>query len=85
LWAAALLDVGIVGLSLWLALLGTALALVLRTTWARPSVVTAALTMAMVAALCSTLVANDRLDLRVWMLIGLAAAVAVRDPIGVRR
>jgi O-antigen ligase len=78
LWASSLLDVGLVGLGLWIALLGAALALVLRNVASGPSLQLTMLLMAVVAALCSMLVAGDRLDLRLWLLLGIVAAASLR-------
>jgi hypothetical protein len=78
LWASSLLDVGLVGLGFWIALLGAALALVLQRVAARPSLPETMLLIAMVAALSSVLVAGDRLDLRLWLLLGIVAATSLR-------
>jgi hypothetical protein len=78
LWASSLVDVGLVGLGFWIALLGGALALVLRSVASGPTLPLAMLLMATVAALCSMLVAGDRLDLRLWLLLGIVAAASLR-------
>jgi O-antigen ligase len=78
LWASSLIDVGVVGLSLWLVLTGTVLTLAVGRIAVRGSVAGAALAMATVAALCSAFVTNDRLDLSVWLLFGIVAACALR-------
>jgi hypothetical protein len=76
LWGSALIDVGLIGLGFWVALIGAVLALALRTGYSQPSLASAMLVMATVTAVCSALVANDRLDLRVWLLFGIVAAVS---------
>jgi O-antigen ligase len=76
LWASALVDVGVIGLGFWLALIAGTLALALRTAYASPSLASAMLVMALTAAVCAALVANDRLDLRVWLLFGVVAAAS---------
>jgi len=74
IWASALIDVGLVGLGFWIALVGGALAHVFRGTYRQPWLASAMLVMATVAAVSSALVASDRLDLRVWLLFGIVAA-----------
>lgn len=74
LWASSLIDAGIIGLGLWLVLLGTSLALALGEVWRRRSAANALLLLAAAAAVCSALVAGDRLDLRTWLLVGIVAA-----------
>ena len=77
-WAAALIDCGVVGLGFWLLLLG---GIVGRGLWSlvrRPSVQLAALTIAALVAVASALISGDRLDLRVWVLLGMLAAIVAR-------
>jgi O-antigen ligase len=81
LWASSLLDVGLVGLGFWIALLGAGVVFVLRSVASGSSLPRVMLLMAMVAALCSTLVAGDRLDLRLWLLLGIVAAASLRPAI----
>ncbi|MHB1243250.1 MAG: hypothetical protein ACYC1P_07625, partial [Gaiellaceae bacterium] len=76
LWASSLIDTGVVGLGLWLALLGTFLALAFREAWRWWSAENALLVLAAVAAVASALVAGDRLDLRTWLLVGIVAAAS---------
>lgn len=76
LWAASLIDAGVVGFGMWLVLLGAALAIAFATVIRRPSILTAGVALAALAATASSQVAGDRLDLRVWLLLGLALAAA---------
>lgn len=73
-WAAALVDAGVPGLALWLLLLGGTSLLAFLALGARPSWTSAALAAAVLAGSLSALIATDRLDLRVWLLAGAAAA-----------
>jgi hypothetical protein len=83
LWASSLIDTGAVGLGIWVVLLGAFISVALREVWRRPSAVNALLLLAAVAAVCSALVAGDRLDLRTWLLVGVVAGAsgsALRAP-----
>jgi hypothetical protein len=76
LWAAALVDAGIVGFAAWAMLLGSVLWFMGRALFARQSpMVFALFTCAAVAVLGSQLT-GDRLEFRVWAMLALALAVA---------
>jgi len=75
-WAAALLDAGVPGFALWLLFLGGTSVLAFITLVARPSWTSAAVAAAVLAGTLSALIATDRLDLRVWLIAGIAAASA---------
>ena len=76
LWAAALLDTGLLGLTAWLLFLGGVICLTARSTLQRFSYHTTALLAAVVIALLGSLTAGDRLELWVWLLLGTALAAA---------
>jgi len=79
LWAAALVDTGVVGLGLWILFLGALVAAGWRLILRRPGAATAALVASATTGLLAAQVSGDRLELRVWALAGLvlgAAAVA---------
>lgn len=76
LWAAALIDVGVLGLAAWIAFVVLALAravtaLQVGPLWLRVGALTAALT-----AVLSAQITGDRLDLWAWVLLGVAIALA---------
>lgn len=75
IWAASLIDAGIVGLGLWTLLLSCIILLALSIVWRRPTAVTWAAAAAVAAAVAGALITGDRLDLRVWLLIGLATTL----------
>jgi hypothetical protein len=76
LWAASLVDVGILGFAAWAVLLVGIVALVARAAWRRPSA-EALLVFASVLASClSSAVAGDRTELRVWVVLALGLALA---------
>lgn len=76
LWAASLIDAGLIGLGMWLVLLGAALATALAAALRRPTVLVAGVALAALAAVAGSQLAGDRLDLRTWLLLGLALAAA---------
>jgi O-antigen ligase len=76
LWAAALLDGGVLALAAWLTFLGTLGWLGWRTVLARPNALIVAAFAAMIAAVIGSQVGGDRLELRVWVLFGLLAALS---------
>jgi O-antigen ligase len=74
LWDSALVDIGIVGLLGWILLLGSLLATIIVHVTRRSSPLALGV---LAAALCAVLLGQltgDRLDSRVWLLLGLAAA-----------
>ena len=76
LWAAALIDVRLVGLAAWAALLGGLFALGIRAFMGAPSWRSVAIVGAAAAAVVLGQVAGDRLELRVWLLLGMLGALA---------
>jgi hypothetical protein len=82
LWAAALVDVGVVGFGIWCAFLGAIVVVSARAVLRDPAPLRAAVFTAAIVALVGGEVAGDRLDLRVWVLLGLllgASATARGD------
>jgi O-Antigen ligase len=82
LWAAVLLDTGLLGLAAWLSFLGGVTWSAVRSLRARPDYPAAALLIALGIALFGSLTAGDRLELWVWLLLGAALAAARRVPGG---
>jgi hypothetical protein len=81
LWASSLIDAGVIGLGLWTALLGAGLVLAAAVLWRQTTPAAAMLVPAVVAAICAAVVAGDRLDLRIWLLLGIVAAASLaREP-----
>jgi hypothetical protein len=74
-WAAALIDAGIVGLAAWLSFLSAVVIQIVRGVVRAPHPIHLALGASAFIAIVASLVAGDRLDLRVWVAIGLALAV----------
>jgi hypothetical protein len=81
IWAASLIDAGILGLLAWVLLAATILYHVSSVALSRRSVTLWAVTAALIAAMIASQVGGDRLDLRVWVLIGLALAVSRTPPL----
>lgn len=76
LWAASLVDAGLFGLAAWTGLLLGLLGLGVISIWQRPSPIGAALLAAAIVAVASGQLLGDRLDLRVWLVLGLLAAAS---------
>ena len=76
IWAASLVDAGIAGLVCWVALFVATGWTALRAVARRPSALTWAVAAAALAAAAGAQITGDRLDLRVWLLLGFALAVA---------
>jgi len=74
IWAAALLDGGVLALCFWALTLGGILGLGGRAILRRPDTVLVGIFVATLAAVLGSLVQGDRLDLQVWVLLGLLAA-----------
>jgi hypothetical protein len=79
LWAASLIDAGVVGLAMWLVLFCGVLGVAFAAARARPSPLLGGVALAALTAVVGSQVAGDRLDLRVWVLLGLALAAATHD------
>ena len=73
LWAASLIDVGLVGAAFWVLFLGAAVAYVVREVLRAPDTLSCALLLACVVAILDTLVVGDRPPTQLWLLIGLGA------------
>lgn len=81
LWAAALLDAGVLGFAVWLLLLGGIVVLSGRAVYRRPTPRGAGVFCAGLAGLLFAGVSLDRLDLRAWILLGLMVVVS-SSPVG---
>jgi O-antigen ligase len=80
IWAAALLDTGAVGLLCVLVLLVGPLAVGAAWVCREPTMLGWALLASALAAVLSTMIAGDRIEVSVWVALGLLAAVATRRP-----
>jgi hypothetical protein len=78
LWAAALIDAGVLGFGVWALFLGSLLAVGGRVLVARPSGVQLATFVAAASIVISNEVAGDRIDTTVWALLGLLLATSLR-------
>lgn len=76
LWAAALIDAGILGFATWALFLGSALWLCVRALLLRQTPTLIALSTAAVVAVFGSQITGDRLELRVWVVLALAIAAA---------
>lgn len=76
LWAAALLDGGIVALSFWVLMLGGLLYVGGRAVLRRPDALRVGTLVAATTATLGSMVQGDRLDLTVWVLLGLLASAS---------
>jgi O-antigen ligase len=74
--AAALLDAGLLGFVAWLLLLGALIYAALRDTMSRGTYLAAAILAAAVIAVFASFTSGDRLELWVWMLLGIALAAS---------
>lgn len=77
IWAAALLDGGILALVGWIGLLGGTVVTLARAAIATRSAALAGLLGAALAAILAALETGDRLELTAWLIIGLALASAM--------
>jgi hypothetical protein len=78
LWAASLVDVGVLGFAAWSVVILGILALVTRAAWRRPSAEALLIFASVLASCLSTAVAGDRMELRVWVVLALGLALACR-------
>ena len=76
LWAASLIDTGLVGLFCWVAFFAAVAVMSARAIARWPSVMLGAAAASAAVAVALGNVAADRLDLRVWIALGLLAAAA---------
>jgi hypothetical protein len=76
IWAASLIDAGVLGLLSWVVLFAAVLYYAASVAIARRSLRLWAVIAAVVAAMIASQVGGDRLDLRVWVLIGLLLALS---------
>jgi hypothetical protein len=80
LWAASLIDAGILGFETWVLFLGGALVIAGAALVRRPGSFRLACFVALTAAVITGQTGEDRLDLAAWTLIGLALAAAICEP-----
>ena len=76
LWAASLIDTGLLGFYAWLVFLAVAVATGVRDLLRRPTLLRLAIFLAAATALLEAVIASDRLDLRAWILLGALLAAA---------
>jgi hypothetical protein len=79
LWAASLVDAGVLGFGAWALFLGGLLVLGGRELYRRPSPVLLAAFAAAASVVVSSELAGDRLDTPAWALLGLLLAAATRQ------
>lgn len=77
LWAAALVDVGVLGLGCWLILLGGLTFYGLLGFLRSPTAARAGIAAAALVVLASALMAGDRVELRTWVILGLLTNAAL--------
>jgi len=80
LWAATLVDTGVVGLGAWIVLLGVILLYAGRTLFRSLRLANLAIFIATAAAVGSAQVVGDRLKLYAWAVFAVALAAAARCP-----
>lgn len=78
LWAAVLIDIGILGLGCWVLLIGGVLLYSVAGLLRDPRIVGVAIFVAAFAAIVSGLLAGDRFELRAWLLVALLVSVSTR-------
>src|SRR5205085_7666067 len=78
LWAASLIDAGVLGFGAWLLFLGGVLVLGGRELYRRRSPVLLAAFAAAASVVVSSELAGDRLETSVWALLGLLLAASTR-------
>jgi hypothetical protein len=77
-WAASLLDAGILGLEAWILFLGGVLVIAGAAVLRRPDGLAVATFVSLTAAVLLAQLGEDRLDVSAWALIALALAAATR-------
>jgi hypothetical protein len=80
LWAASLVDAGVIGFAMWVLFLGLLLAAGIRACLVAPRFARVALIVAAFIGVGGAEVAGDRLELTVWMMLGLVLAMASGAP-----
>lgn len=85
IWAAALLDGGVVGLCLWATLFAALLFLAGRVLARAPTLVAAAVLASGAIVVAQVLVSADRLFPRQWLVLGVLAAAAAGSAAGQQR
>jgi hypothetical protein len=80
LWAASLIDVGVLGFAAWAVLLIGIAVHCAQTAWRRPGAMELLVFCSVIGGCLSTAVAGDRMELRVWVVLGLGMAFGCRVP-----
>lgn len=81
-WSAALVDAGVLGLGAWILFLSSVLVSAGRSLYRRGAVADAGVFVAVMTAVLTSLASADRLDFRVWVVVGLAIAAVAGRPDG---
>lgn len=76
IWAAALVDAGVLGLIAWIAMFFSITVVLYRWLLKQPSFAALAATCAALIAIVTCLIAGDRLKLSAWLVLGLALAMS---------
>lgn len=79
LWSASLIDAGVLGFGMWTLFLGAALAAGGRALLKSPEGLRLGLLVGTTVGLISSEIAGDRLDTRIWLLLGALLAAACSD------
>ncbi len=79
LWAASLLDAGVLGLEAWILFLGGVVTIVAAALVRRPNPLQLACFVALACAMISSQTGEDRLQLIAWTLLGLSLATALSE------
>jgi hypothetical protein len=79
-WSASLIDAGVFGILAWLVVFAAVLAHAARSALAKRSLALWGALAAALSAVISSQVGGDRLDLRVWILLAVALALARTTP-----
>jgi hypothetical protein len=74
LWAASLIDAGVIGFAMWIVFLTAVLIAAVRAFVSNPSTYKFSLCLASMVGIAQSQIAGDRMDLGVWVLIGLLLA-----------
>lgn len=79
LWAASLIDAGVLGFAAWLCLLGAVIGAAMRTTLLSPAALRVALLFGTTTSILASEVTGDRIGLLTWALVGVTLAAAGRE------